>query len=163
MKMSFKFAFSVLILITFIFQANQSPVMAVTTDNSGFRQVDLGPGFNDSSINFGYKFYNTTEQTNYTSVINNWDTIFGNATPVTGSITSDSFLNVANPLQVMTIFGSTTQVDSSEVTAIQSGLNQGKGLLYLAGADNVSSSAQTFFNALFGVPLVNFTSNHVYG
>ncbi len=165
MKMSFKFAFSVLILITFIFQAqtSQPGVLAQSVDNSGFPQVDLGPGFNTSSINFGYKFYNSTDQSNYTDILNTWQHEFsGNSTPI-GSITSDSFSSTSSPNQVIVIFNSGTEAGSSEISAVKDALNHGKGLLYLVNTANSSIAAESFFTDLFQAPVVNFTSDIIHG
>ena len=162
MKISFKLAFSVFILMTFILQAQigSSSLVAVNQDNSGFPQVDLGPGFNNTELNFGYKFSNSTQESNYTSSTSDWSSVFGvNSSSIFGSITADTVAKY----QVITLFGSQTEVGTSEVQAIKDGLNQGKGLLYLANSDNASIAAQKFFDDLFGVPVVNFTMNEVMG
>ena len=145
-------------MATFLFQVLSShPTIA--TDNSGFPQVDFGPGFQNSEIDYAYKFYNSTESSNYTSVISNWDASFGNSSSITGSITSDTVSNV----QVLSIFNSGTDAASSEVDAVRNALSQGKGLLYLTNSYNSSNSAQKFFDDLFGVSIINFTSTELYG
>ena len=162
MKISFKLAFSVLIIMTFIFQAQigSGSLVAVTQDNSGFPQVDLGPGFNNTELNFGYKFFNASQEANYTSIVSDWTSNFGaNSSSIFGSITPEIVANY----QVIALVGSSDGAAQSEVSAIKGGLNQGKGLLYLANTDNSSTSAQNFFDELFGVPILNFTTNEVMG
>ena len=152
-----KLAFAALIILTFLFQV-QSTQPTVAQQDSGFPQVDLGPGFQTNQIDYAYKFYNSTLQTNYTYLVNsNWGPTFGNGSLISAGITPDIF----STSQVLTIFGSSSTSTTPEIDAVRSGLNQGKGLLYLV--DNSSSAAQNFFDTLFGVQLVNFTSKEIPG
>ncbi len=162
MKMSYRLAFSILIIMTFIFQTYSGQArtasLTVTSDNSGFPQIDLGPGFNHSEINIGYKFYNQSVQSNYSIVASNWLQNFGiNTSALSGSITSTEVAKY----QVMTIFNSQSEAATSEVDAIRGGLNQGKGLLYLVNGANASQSAQNFFDTLFQTSVVSFTNHTI--
>lgn len=160
--MSYRLAFSILIIMTFIFQTYSGQAstssLTVTSDNSGFPQIDLGPGFNRTSINIGYKFYNSTVSGNYSQVTNSWLQDFGaNTTSISGSITTDTVAKY----QVISIFNSATDAGSSEIDAIKGGLNQGKGLLYMVDSANASAAAQSFFNTLFQAPVISFSNQTV--
>lgn len=156
--MKFHYAFSVLIIMAFIFQI-QSIHPTLAQQDTGYPKVVLGPGFQENQITYAYKFYNASQQTNFTSVIGEWGSTFNSTgTPnISGGITSSIFPQT----QVLTIFGASVQSTQTEINVVRTGITQGKGILYLVG--NSSTSAQNFFDSLFYEPVVNFTANELQG
>ena len=158
LKNIFKLAFSVFIILTFLFQGQVSQP-TIAQQDSGFQQIDLGSGYKSNEITFATKFYNSTLVSNYTQVVTDWNSNFGNKTDLSSSISSDSIRSS----RVITIFGSTTEASTTDVDSIRGALGEGKGLLYLANSDNTSTSAENFFKNLFGAEVVNFTTSEVLG
>lgn len=158
MKTKFKLAFSVLILTSFLIPV-QTAKLALVQDNSGYPQVQVGPGFQPSQIDLAYKFYDANVLSNFTSVISAWQANFGNATSIAGSIASTNLEGA----QVLSIFASSTASTATEVSAVKAAVGQGKGLLYMAGPSNSSTSGQKFFEDFFGAPIIDFSQNETLG
>ena len=156
--MNFKLAFSVLILTSFLIPV-QTAKLALVQDNTGYPQVQVGPGFQPNEINVAYKFYDSNLFLNNTAVVQQWGSNFGNATQVTGSLTQTAI----STAQVITIFGSQTQSTKTEVSNVESAVEQGKGLLYLTNSLNSSSSAQQFFDDFFNASVIHFDTNETLG
>jgi hypothetical protein len=156
--MNFKLALSALIFIILIVQvlSSQSSIVQI---ESGFPQVDIGPGFKTKDIAFGFKFYNDSETEKYTTIISNWRNDFKSGSSIFGTFGSSEVQDI----QVLSLFNSNTEATSSEVSAVKSIMSQGKGLLYMVDTYNSSQAAQKFFTDLFGVPIVNFTNSEIQG
>lgn len=145
---------SFFILLTFVLAFTGFNILATpsTTESSISIIQDQIVGFQPEEINFAFLVEEVPELTenNFTHFLTVLEDTLGESETIT-SITS---LNLANK-QVIVIVSPESNFTENEIAEIETFIENGKSVLYMTGADNLSKVSQKFFDDFFGTSLIS--------